>query len=162
MKIIILICILIVINFTYVLGQNITPKIISTASDFIFDLNNSISFTIGEVATTTISGNSYTITQGFLQPQPKTNNVEKIGNITIKTYPNPVERILQMDIIYNGKNEFQIKIVNLLGNILFSHKISDSHFTHNFEKYPNGIYFINIISLDSEIYKTIKVTKQNK
>jgi hypothetical protein len=49
-------------------AQSISPTVISTAGGYSTGTTASLSWTLGEVATETLSNGSYTLTQGFQQP----------------------------------------------------------------------------------------------
>ncbi|MCD4694622.1 MAG: hypothetical protein K8S16_00165 [Bacteroidales bacterium] len=51
-----------------VAAQSLSPEVIASSGDYYEGTNNSISFTLGEIATETYSNGSNILTQGFQQP----------------------------------------------------------------------------------------------
>ena len=52
----------------YLFSQSISPDVVAAAGDYFSNGTISISWTLGEVATETIGNGTYTLTQGFQQP----------------------------------------------------------------------------------------------
>lgn len=142
-------------------GQSISPKIVSTSGNSISNSSYNLSYNIGEVATETINNNNYMISQGFLQPANQDNFIKLVSdNFTLTAYPNPVSKLLNLDIKTTRNYIFYAEIIDILGNVKIKKKIATDHSIIDFENYPPGIYFIRISSGNNEIYKKIKIVKQ--
>jgi hypothetical protein len=72
-----------------------------------------------------------------------------------KYYPNPVKNTLS---ISNNYIINKIEISSLLGQVLIHKKINELQTDINFSDLPNGIYFVKVVSENSE--KTFKIVKE--
>jgi hypothetical protein len=72
-----------------------------------------------------------------------------------KYYPNPVKNTLS---ISNNYIIDKIEISSLLGQVLIHKKINELQTEINFSDLPNGIYFVKVVSENSE--KTFKIVKE--
>ena len=61
--------VLLMVIIKSVLSQSLSPKVISSCGGYSSDGNNSLSWTLGETFTRTLSSNDNMLTQGFQQPQ---------------------------------------------------------------------------------------------
>ncbi|MBN2174991.1 MAG: hypothetical protein JW731_12730 [Bacteroidales bacterium] len=52
----------------FVISQSVSPQVVSSAGDFFEGTNVSLSWTLGEIATETLSNGNVILTQGFQQP----------------------------------------------------------------------------------------------
>ncbi|MEY3441864.1 MAG: hypothetical protein RLZZ519_145, partial [Bacteroidota bacterium] len=78
-------------------------------------------FTIGEVATSTLTAGSDALTQGFNQPEIEIVAVEEFIDVyTIQLYPNPTEQFITVET--NSEEELQVEVFDALGK-----KVIDPH-----------------------------------
>jgi hypothetical protein len=84
---------LIIVGFyATVYSQSISHQVIASAGNSVTNGNMNLSYTVGEVAVTTISGNNYILTQGFHQPEHTVSSMlesEKTVIGSFAVYPNP-------------------------------------------------------------------------
>jgi len=73
-----------------------------------------------------------------------------VKNNELKAYPNPVNDIITIEIPKTESGEFQVKLSDVMGNILFTNTISfrngGEKMNINTSALPNGFYFINLIN----------------
>ena len=77
----------------------------------------------------------------------------------VKVFPNPVSRTFNIQISENQTSDYQVNIVNLAGQTVFSSNYSNPSITINTEKFTPGMYLLNIRTDDGKIHNS-KLLKQ--
>lgn len=77
----------------------------------------------------------------------------------VKIFPNPVSSTFTIQIDENTNANYQVNIVNLAGQTVFSNKYSNPLISVNTEKFTTGIYMLNIRTDDGRIFNS-KFLKQ--
>jgi hypothetical protein len=109
--------------------------------------------------TTSVSGGStsgeayYYLDDVSIEPKPNSINYMDVNNI-LKFYPNPTSNILNIKISKTGC--YTIQLLDVLGNVVSNKKTVKGDSVLHVEKYPNGIYFIQL-SNENEILTTSKI-----
>jgi len=113
----------------------------------------SISWTVGEVVTETLTSTTHSLSQGFQQGNlVVTRILENLPvDFQIKAYPNPVSDIL---IIESKESGFEFQLINNEGKVLRNGIIHSNLDEIDFSEYPPGIYYLQI-----EKHKTHKIIK---
>lgn len=148
-------------------AQNLTPTVIASAGDFLDNGTVSLSFTVGELAVTTLVAGETILTQGFQQPfELDVSNavVDKPVNWSVKTYPNPVEDNLHIRFTLKNPGDFTVVIMDITGKKVFIKKydriLSGEVKEIDMTKYAPGIYLISVTSKDQKIRKLYKIRKK--
>ena len=122
----------------------------------------SLSYSVGEIVYTTISGGNGSVAQGVQQPYEISDvlSLEETKDIrlNIVAFPNPtVDRlIIKMD-SYNG-NILSFQIFDLHGRLIFTDDVKGSETEVNMLDYESGVYILKIIGSGKEI-RTFKIIK---
>ena len=69
-------------------------------------------------------------------------------NFSVSIFPNPSSGFVS---VLSLNNIRKIEILNLLGETIFSLDQCGNRTTIDFQMYPNGVYFIRLVSVDQEI-----------
>lgn len=148
-------------------SQSITPFVLSSRGDYFSNSSTSLSWTIGQIASTSLLTANNIVTQGFQQPyyyDPFNIPVLDIDSVDIQVFPNPASDFI--NIIYSTKIERKItfELLDLLGNELMPDIEKYSGISHakleiNLSNLKAGIYFIRIVIEKSDINKTYKIVK---
>ena len=81
-------------------------------------------------------------------------NVSEVNESIFRVYPNPVKDILNIDITLNNSQSVELKIVNVLGEVMYFDKINQSKLSYynkfDFSKFSKGLYFVKL-KLDKNI-----------
>jgi len=97
-----------------------------------------------------------------LQTHPKnlqTHPTEQKIENEVRFFPNPVENILNMQILNGIEGNIRITIINSTGQTVYSQLImNNADNTIDFSQFNSGLYFINIVFRDG--IQTIKIIKQ--
>ncbi len=124
----------------------------------------SISWTLGELATTTLTGGDIILTQGFQQPFDFGTGIStKEMNWEITAYPNPVKDDISIKFEIDRPREFLIEIQDVTGRVisLEQHKeifpgdvvqLNTSSFTY-------GVYFLKVFTSDKEQSQVLSIRK---
>jgi len=140
--------------------QNTNLEVISTGGDYMKKANSSLSWTIGEIATETLSDTSNILTQGFQQSKLTVISIKEneIPEFDIKVYPNPTKYLLSIEIDSEEINDFQIMLFDLSGKKISQTKMTEKKKNIDMNIYPTSTYILKITKKEKEIssYKIIK------
>ncbi|MBU0763803.1 MAG: T9SS type A sorting domain-containing protein, partial [Bacteroidetes bacterium] len=107
-------------------GQSISPEVISSGGGEYENAYASISITIGEPVTETISNGTITLTQGFQQGAIEILVIEesKMPEITVNLYPNPATDNINLVIVSEGNEIFSYQLCDNSGKITKSENVT--------------------------------------
>jgi hypothetical protein len=146
---------IVLINFSFVVtkAQSIAPQLVSFCGNTITGGGYSLDYSLGEIATTTISVTTNKLTQGFQQPDYYySTGIKELETGTISIYPNPTS-----DFINVIENKCQLKNIifyDLTGKVVLksnSNKVDISILS-------SGIYLAVVTT--NEAIQRIKIIKQ--
>lgn len=148
-------------------AQSLTPTVIASAGDYLSNGSLSLSFTLGEVAVTTLQSTNLILTQGFQQPFELDvgNAVEKKPiNWSVKAYPNPVTDILNIRFTIKNTDDYTLQLMDITGKKLQVKKLnavsSGEIYELDMTDLPPGIYLLNITSMDEKTHQIYKLRKK--
>lgn len=119
------------------------------------------SFSVGQLAYTTVTGSDGSITQGVQQPYEilMVGLYESAIDIELSAYPNPTSDFLSLEVDFIDLSNLSIQLINMQGIVLVSQELSDAVTQIEMENLASGIYFLNVNN-NNEIVKTFKIIKQ--
>lgn len=147
-------------------GQILSPTVISSAGGYLSNANVSVSFTVGEVAVTTLQGTSLILTQGFQQPfeldvGTAVNNLPV--NWAVDAYPNPVSEYLNIRFSVAQEKDFILQITDLSGRKMIVknlNRVAPGQVEQvDLTGFSPGLYLVKIISRDRNIVRMYKIQK---
>ncbi len=148
--------------FTFQLkGQSISPQVFGSAGNYYAVGGNSVSFTIGESLTTTLTNSNNKITQGFQQPSYMATGITEVEKpiYDLSIFPNPVSNVIS---IINNGNTFspntQLIIIDVLGRKLIEQPLNNHQTLIDLQQLVAGTYFI-VIDENGHDSFTHKITK---
>ncbi|GAI36450.1 unnamed protein product, partial [marine sediment metagenome] len=110
----------------------------------------SLSVTIGEPVTETISDSSVILTQGFQQSSYVITVIEEIlsDNFQVNVYPNPATDYINIDFNIKDNSDILIQLSGVSGRILLKENVNSESFSKklNLNIYATGTYFIRLTS----------------
>lgn len=129
-----------------------------------------IDWTLGELATATVSTPRGMITEGFQQPYlsvaivPAPAPIVAAGpkpvDYNISLAPNPVQHLLQVNIQHTEAIPMTLRLVHPNGQLLLQQAVNSlSSFEIDFSTYPSGLYLIQFLETKGRLIETYKVTK---
>ncbi|MCD6566251.1 MAG: T9SS type A sorting domain-containing protein [Bacteroidales bacterium] len=151
-------------NFSF--SQSLSPTLISSAGAYAEGNGISLSYSLGEIAVTTLTTDNLVLTQGFHQPQLTGTGIpDKVElDWKVNAFPNPVQDQLNISIRLEKPVELNLAIFDLTGKKLLIKKLGQipADFDHSidFSGFANGIYFLRIQTSDKKYNRIIKIQKQ--
>ena len=142
----------------------LAPSVISSGGGHFDGDNFSISWTLGELAVTTLTGGDLILTQGFQQPFITGVGIaEKEMDWQISVYPNPVSDELRIRFDIPDPGDYFIEVQDVMGRLMSQeqHKqvttgdvilLKTSHYTY-------GVYFLRVFTGDRQ---QVQVTRFEK
>jgi hypothetical protein len=159
--------ILIVISgITYSYSQSLTPTVIASAGNYYENGNLSLSYTLGELAVSTLSNANLILTQGFQQPSLIINSVNNPGQIdwSIIAYPNPVADYLNVSFNFNDNQDIVLELSDITGKKVYLERYNNligiEEKSINFSNLKSGIYILSIYNPQKTLIRTVKIQKQ--
>lgn len=141
-------------------SQSLVPTLMGTTGDFK-TAGYSLSYSVGELSVTTLSGGDYFLTQGFQQPDSVFTIIG--GPQTIEAFPNPVSTNLTINIFIEESPEFWVEIYNIKGSKVYQEKYTGVYYGSrkkiDFQEFPKGLYFVKIYSTNGKSMEKFKIVK---
>lgn len=156
-------CFLVILQIGLI-AQTIAPTVISSGGGYFKNSDFSVSYTIGELITSTEDAGTAIITQGFQQPKDMFVSVaEHPSQENLYTvFPNPFSDELKIGFLSQVR-EVEVYIYDLLGQVVGSpalFKTSDGSFKRlNTAHLKSGVYIIQIVDRQSLATAEFKLTK---
>ncbi len=134
-------------------------EIITSGGDFFKNSSISISWTLGETITETISDGTNILTQGFQQSKLSATEIFTVNSDSylITVFPNPAENIINIKI--NTPENLQYQFLDINGKILKEATITNVNTEIKVNNLPVSLYFLKIYN-NNRIIKTYKIIKQ--
>lgn len=140
-------------------GQNNSQHILASQSGFDQSDDLSISWTIGEPFTETISTSDTHLTQGFQQPNIEISNIHQSNeSFAFALYPNPTPGILKLKSL-SGVDGYLVEIIDMTGRILYRSMQEQIETELDLTGYASGQYFIRISNSDDLKYTVFSVSR---
>lgn len=131
--------------------------LISPSGATVSNASMSVSYSIGELAITTLSDFEKAYTQGFQQPKSITKPVDECSPSAIEVivlFPNPVKDVINLQGQFNCFLQFTIQRA---GQAVKSGTFDGSPI--NVSGLPTGIYFLHLMGKQTEYSRIIKFFK---
>ena len=123
----------------------------------------SVTYTVGQVADSVLTGTNGFIVQGVQQPYEisTVTAIEGTEDITLgySVYPNPTEGMIRLVIKSFNDGDFRFQLYNLSGIVLQDAKITDEETEISMENHTSAVYFLRIIRDNREV-KVFKIVKR--
>lgn len=154
-----LVCLFIGLNITDLQAQQTTI----TSGGMASSVNGNLSFSLGQIAYTTISNPTGSISQGVQQPfEIFTLGTNDFQNISLKMgiYPNPTATLVNLRIDDLNSNSLEYQLFDITGKQILNKKISQIETQIPLENLQAATYFLNV-SDNNKIIKSFKIIKTN-
>ena len=123
--------------------------------------SGSVAYSIGQIAYTTATNASGSITQGVQQQiEIYTLGVDDFVNISLimKAYPNPTQGDLTLEITDLKLENLTFQLIDLQGRSIENRKIANTNETIKMENLPSATYFLKVTNNNKEV-KSFKIIK---
>jgi hypothetical protein len=124
-------------------SQDMPQQVIGSAGDQHTNESASVSWTVGEVSTATLSSSSVTLSQGFQQGNLTVNTLvdQDMLDFNLKAYPNPVIDILLLE---TDEKQQRYQVINMQGEVVLNGNITAVLQEIDFTNLPNGVYLLSV------------------
>ena len=140
-------------------GQGTIPATGGTATGS----GGSVTYTVGQIADSVITGTNGFIIQGVQQPYEisTVTAIEDTEDITLgySVYPNPTEGIIRLVIKSFNEGDFRFQLYNLNGTVLQDKEVTDEETEISMENHASAVYFLRVLRDNREV-KVFKIVKR--
>lgn len=137
-------------------------EVIATAGGHATVTGISLSWTLGEPVTNTVSNGTITLTQGFQQPRLISTAIDDklIPGLDLSVYPNPSSSILNLKAEGEGNLLLRYTLFSVDGKVLVAEKITQTTTSIDMQRFANGNYLLQVGRKDGKPLRTFKIIKQ--
>jgi len=140
-------------------GQQTIPATGGNASGS----GGSVSYTIGQILSSSISGSNGTVVQGVQQPYEISvvtaiKNTEEI-NLKCFVYPNPTAGITKLVFESPDIENLRVRFFDINGMLLLDKKVESRETEISLENLSSSVYFLKVIKNNQEV-KVFKIVKK--
>lgn len=145
--------------FSLSFGQNLSPTVYSSSGGFFVQSNATLSWTLGEEATSTYVKTTVIVTQGFQQYFPLNTSVYDFAEEDgIKLFPNPFTDFFVIETVTQTE-ACTLEIYSNQGILVQSQKFVSDKFLVKADMLSSGIYLVKITDNKGQVLKTYKIVK---
>lgn len=144
-------------------AQSLERQVLAASGGYSVNNDFSISWTLGEVATETLTDYKLYLTQGFQQPD--SSGVVPVielpyGNILVRVFPNPVNDVLNVEVsALLRPGSIKIGLTDLNGRLITEQKLDGLTSTIEMRQLPASTYFLYLTDGKTWV-KSVKILKQ--
>lgn len=130
-------------GFTCIYSQVLSPQVIASSGNSFSSASLRLDFTIGEVATTSFTSGSNTITQGFHQPEINISSLENHNaDYAFTLYPNPTEQFVTVET--TKEEDMQVHLFDANGKAIMVSSLFNQKVTVDLQTLSAGTYVMKI------------------
>lgn len=148
-------------------AQSIDRRVVSSAGGYGSTASVSVSSTVGEVAIATVTSGSFTITQGFQQPDGLfSNDVKSTASVVVgyELYPNPAQNSITLSLKTDNNALLHFSIYDAAGRLMHRQRnvTVEKQYKRSIDLagYSSGNYLLHITDSQGTLAQTISFTKQ--
>ena len=155
-------CLTFFLTSTFANAQSIERDVIASGGDYFENSTMSLSWTLGEAVTETVSNDFMMLTQGFQQGEKITLTTIKdplSALFGIKVFPNPTTDIVNISINSQKDEILTVQIYSLTGEKILSEKTSDKNIQLSLADLAPSNYLLSLRKLNGELIKSYFINK---
>lgn len=143
------------------ISQTKQSDVVASAGGFVTTGNVSVSYTVGEPVTGTLSAGNVVLSQGFQQGYIEVDDdIESALASDVRLYPNPVKSILYVEFGEALDEECKVKCFDMSGRLMVDMQYEgDLRMSIDMSEYPQGSYFVKVLSADGNELVNSRVIK---
>ncbi len=156
-------CFSIILVYHFYSADLYAQKSTNTAGGNANGLGGTVSYSIGQVAFSTISNNNVSIAQGVQQAY----EIYNIGinetstNFALTIFPNPTSDFVILEVGCFSNQNLTYQLLDVNNREVNRNQISSHQTLIPMGKYKNGTYFLNVSNEYKKHLQTFKVIKSN-
>ncbi|TVR42250.1 MAG: T9SS C-terminal target domain-containing protein [Bacteroidia bacterium] len=141
-------------------AQSVAPVVIASSGGEGEAGGIHIQWTVGELATETLTGANMILTQGFHQPHIIVTSIDEIPDTeaVIVAFPNPATDYIAVEQRSGAREGLHFGLYDLQGRRVLSGQLEPHHTSLDLIDVKAGTYFLHIYD-DSKTLQTFKVVK---
>lgn len=149
-----------VVGLSNIYAQSLTPQVIASSGTSFSNASSRLEFTIGEVATSSLTAGGNTLTQGFHQPEIRFTSIENYGNDFVFTlYPNPTEQFVTVE--STKEDNMQLHVFDLNGKAIMVSSVFQQKITVDLQTLAAGSYVLRITTKEGMPLHSYTVIKKS-
>jgi len=139
----------------------LAQQVVATAGSSMINSSGSISYTIGEGVSRTISKGDNTLTQGFHQTTLSVSSINEIKDLdfAISVYPNPTSDFVNLLVGKENVLGFLYQLFDMNGKLLAQKELKSNETNVPFQHLSSGFYLLKVKDGSQEL-KSFKIIKQ--
>ena len=134
-------------------------EVISSSGDYYENSNGSVSWTIGESITETITDGNFILTQGFQQSRLTTVSIFELEDLDFKISISPNPTIDNISLNTNKSEGLSYQLYDFNGKLIKEATIISKETIISFSDLSYASYFLSVLR-ENQIIKTFQVIKQ--
>jgi hypothetical protein len=148
-----------------VIGQTISPQVVTTTGATMANGITTINFTVGEITVSTLSDGNNTIGQGFTSSSTHTTITTVVSPdsdlLNVSVYPNPVTEIIFVDVRGESLENFRLVVHSIDGALLLQDNFiaKDNHIGINTQKWAKGTYVLSLLDSENQLLCSYQLIK---
>ena len=133
---------------------------VNTAGGEVKNTSGSVSYSIGQVAYTSVSNSNGSVSQGVQQAyQISTLNLEeKAFNFSLSAYPNPTQDNLNLRVGNYRQEQLVYRLLDMGGKLLSEAKIQTQETVIEMQQLPSATYYVEVHH-DNKKVQSFKIVK---
>jgi hypothetical protein len=133
---------------------------VNTSGGEVKNSSGSVSYSIGQMAYTSVSNANGSVSQGVQQAyQISTLNVgEKAFNFSLSAYPNPTQDNLNLRVGNYRQEQLMYRLLDTGGKLLSEAKVMNQETVIEMQQLPNATYYVEVHH-DNKKVQSFKIVK---
>ena len=150
------------ISITMLQSQSLTPQVYASSGSHYTSAAAQLSFTIGEPLTSTYTGATTMVTQGFHQPDKNTAGINENEDFIFNIYPNPTQNYVTISYSDESIKKYTVDLIDQLGQIVATRILTGNNQQIDVSTLAAGNYHLRVTYLQnkSNSFTIIKTTNQ--
>jgi hypothetical protein len=145
------------------LGRLQAQEVMSSSGGDLSGNNGSISYSVGQVFFTSLSGSTGTVSEGVQQPYEifvvTGINENPETEVVLDLFPNPSSGFAILRIKYHDYESLTYDLWNANGTLVLNNPLEQEETVLDLEKLPPSVYYLLILN-NGSIIKTFKIIKK--
>jgi len=133
-----------------------SQEVITTTGREATGVGGTVSYSIGQVFFTTVTGTNGNIIQGVQQPYEIYITLDIGKNLELSVYPNPTTN--QLTLKTGDHTALSYQLYDVLGRLIETKVVNSNSTNISFERLSTATYFLNVVK-DYQLVKTFKIIK---